>query len=517
MKRLLTLLLTLAMLFTGFAFAEPAEEPTEIVWFWREGGDIQLPEDSYICQKVLKDLNIKYVHVTSVGMTPEEKLTMLLASGDVPDIIDSYGDKTTELRADGVIIPLDEYITPERVPHMFESVKEFEAALELMRRDDGQIWAIPATFASLAGPTPWIRYDWLENLGLEVPETFEELKDVLIAFTNDDPDGNGEDDTWGTSYGGIYNGISTNLGGGWGTWYLSEDGVEIGFMTQQVADYVAYMRSLIAEGACDPEILDPNELGNGHGDKIIAGKLGFSFGWCSTTQAEDLRKIDPNADWRPMKTPKGIYDQGYLPMDGILRQEYCISKDAYEAGKMDAILALLDYMCNDGGDVENIDYDAPYWEVSYGERGVNWDVTEDGKFDSNGTYIESIKANNEGKDYLNGRCRRFRTIGMQAAVDSSRTPEDKANNDFINSLPLMGSIPQVPGAPIYAEGVVFPNEYVEVMKTLDSLWGIYYNKALLGQIDVYEGIEQFREDAMKAGFGDVEPIIVEMFEKLGKF
>lgn len=81
----------------------------------------------------------------------------------------------------------------------------------------------------------------------------------------------------------------------------------------------------------------------------------------------------------------------------------------------------------------------------------------------------------------------------------------------------MGSIPQEPGAPIYAEGIVFPNEYVEVMKTLDSLWGIYYNKALLGQIDVYEGIEQFREDAMKAGFADVEPIIVEMFEKLGKF
>ena len=182
MKRLLTLLLTLAMLFTGFAFAEPAEEPTEIVWFWREGGDIQLPEDSYICQKVLKDLNIKYVHVTSVGQTPEEKLTMLLASGEVPDIIDSYGDKTTELRADGVIIPLDEYITPERVPHMFESVKEFAAALELMRRDDGHIWAIPATFASLAGPTPWIRYDWLENLGLDVPETFEDLKDVLIAL-----------------------------------------------------------------------------------------------------------------------------------------------------------------------------------------------------------------------------------------------------------------------------------------------------------------------------------------------
>ena len=41
-----------------------------------------------------------------------------------------------------------------------------------------------------------IRKDWLDNLGLEVPTTPEELLAVAEAFTYDDPDGNGVDDTY---------------------------------------------------------------------------------------------------------------------------------------------------------------------------------------------------------------------------------------------------------------------------------------------------------------------------------
>ena len=52
-----------------------------------------------------------------------------------------------------------------------------------------------------------IRQDWLDNLGLDMPETFEEFKEVMRAFTEDDPDGNGVDDTYGfvSSYQGPYN------------------------------------------------------------------------------------------------------------------------------------------------------------------------------------------------------------------------------------------------------------------------------------------------------------------------
>lgn len=52
-----------------------------------------------------------------------------------------------------------------------------------------------------------IRQDWLDNLGLEAPTTIDEFEEVIRAFTEDDPDGNGEKDTYGFTYEGdtIYN------------------------------------------------------------------------------------------------------------------------------------------------------------------------------------------------------------------------------------------------------------------------------------------------------------------------
>ena len=43
----------------------------------------------------------------------------------------------------------------------------------------------------------WARKDWLDALGLEVPKTLEDLVNVSVAFTKQDPDGNGVDDTYG--------------------------------------------------------------------------------------------------------------------------------------------------------------------------------------------------------------------------------------------------------------------------------------------------------------------------------
>ena len=41
---------------------------------------------------------------------------------------------------------------------------------------------------------PLDKYEWLDELGLEIPTTTEELKEVLIAFKTQDPNGNGEAD-----------------------------------------------------------------------------------------------------------------------------------------------------------------------------------------------------------------------------------------------------------------------------------------------------------------------------------
>lgn len=57
--------------------------------------------------------------------------------------------------------------------------------------------AIPAGNLDGQQDVLWLRKDWLDNLGLEVPKTMEDLEKVLTAFVEEDPDGNGVDDTTG--------------------------------------------------------------------------------------------------------------------------------------------------------------------------------------------------------------------------------------------------------------------------------------------------------------------------------
>ena len=70
-----------------------------------------------------------------------------------------------------------------------------------MSKEDGKLYAIPATQGYLESPgvVTWIRKDWLDNLNLEIPENYEQLYEVMRAFTFNDPDGNGVNDTYAIS------------------------------------------------------------------------------------------------------------------------------------------------------------------------------------------------------------------------------------------------------------------------------------------------------------------------------
>lgn len=66
--------------------------------------------------------------------------------------------------------------------------------------NDGRIWGIPRSTVCRADGF-LVREDWLNNLNIDYTEgefmTLDQFYDLLYAFTYDDPDGNGVDDTWG--------------------------------------------------------------------------------------------------------------------------------------------------------------------------------------------------------------------------------------------------------------------------------------------------------------------------------
>ncbi len=486
-------------------------EPVTIMWYWNEG-NIQLPDDTYINKKILEDLNITYIHISPKGTDFEERLQLLLASQSVPDVITSYNTLTTNLVKWGVVQPVEKYLNEQYIPNVIRISKNWDLAVSYLTRDDGHTWAIPNCNSNVVAETPYIRYDWLKNLNLQVPTTYDELAVVLEAFTNNDPDGNGKKDTVGTmsnEWWGL-SPFALNFAAAQGSWYKAADGqATMGMFTEQHKVYLKYVKGLIDTGAMD------KELATTKFDNVIeqlkAGKVGFLFTWNDYTHNEDIRKLQPDADWRPMTPPKGAYDKGYMPCGGVMREEYCLSAQTKNA---ESIMKLMNYMADDKSTADAYDYTGTYWPMKLGEEGVNWKVTSDGKIES-GQNDAEMKKFNESLEWV-GRTRRF-----VSQFDFSWTlnmPADQLEAfKLVQTFPVYLDIPDSdPLKPIIAEQVVQPEAVAAFEQEWNNVkWPEFFYKAILGKVDIDTGWQELVAEADKAGYADIQTAATETFKKAG--
>ncbi|MUT65791.1 ABC transporter substrate-binding protein [Paenibacillus sp. NEAU-GSW1] len=162
------------------------------------------PNDKLINQRLEEKTN---VHINWKNFTNDvfvEKRNLAVASGDLPDAIFNadYSDyELLKLAKDGTIISLNDLIEQ----YMPNFKKVLEAAPEyksMITAPDGNIYAFPwieelgngKERIQAVDSMPWINVEWLNKLGLKMPTTTEELKQVLIAFKTQDPNGNGQAD-----------------------------------------------------------------------------------------------------------------------------------------------------------------------------------------------------------------------------------------------------------------------------------------------------------------------------------
>ncbi|MBR0199588.1 MAG: extracellular solute-binding protein [Oscillospiraceae bacterium] len=90
----------------------------------------------------------------------------------------------------GVIIPLESYITPELMPNLTKVFEQAPEYLDMCKDENGHIWTLPwieqlgvgKTAIQTIGNMPFINTAWLDFLGLEMPKTVDEFEQVLLAF-----------------------------------------------------------------------------------------------------------------------------------------------------------------------------------------------------------------------------------------------------------------------------------------------------------------------------------------------
>ncbi|WP_304942244.1 extracellular solute-binding protein [Vallitalea guaymasensis] len=193
----------------------------------------------------------------------KEKYSLSLNSGDYADCIGGWIMSATDILRFGVemgtFIPLEGYF--EKFAPNIQKVLELEGVREIMTAPDGHIYSVPYV---LAAPkvdfNPYINTRWLENLGLEVPTTTEELRNVLRAFKENDANGNGDpNDEIPFSF----DPVNKKLGyyAGWFGMPVNDYGftmvdgeLTFGANSDAYKNMIKYMRDLYGEGLLDPEM-----------------------------------------------------------------------------------------------------------------------------------------------------------------------------------------------------------------------------------------------------------------------
>ncbi|MEU2202521.1 extracellular solute-binding protein [Isoptericola sp. NPDC019482] len=136
-----------------------------------------------------EDLKIQWVPAASSA----EKLNAALSSGALADMVSMAPVDSSTVRqslTSGMFWDVEPYLKD------FPNLAKIDPQTLDAARLDGKLYGVP--FQKIkARYGVVVRQDWLDNLGLEAPHTIEDLEKVAVAFTKDDPDGNGKDDTTG--------------------------------------------------------------------------------------------------------------------------------------------------------------------------------------------------------------------------------------------------------------------------------------------------------------------------------
>ncbi|MFD0679579.1 MULTISPECIES: extracellular solute-binding protein [unclassified Paenibacillus] len=261
--------------------------------------------------KLLQEYTNTKLNVTWVpSASYSEKVTASIAvAGDLPKVLlvkDDRNPAIIEAARAGLFWEVGPYLKD------YPNLKTLDAARLNNISIDGKVYGI-FRWRAIARNGLIIRKDWLDNLGLQEPKTIEELLNVFKAFTYNDPDKNGKNDTFGIAFDAnsaqFYHFLS--ILGAPNTWEYKDGRMTPDFMTKPYVDTLKLLKQMYADKVFNsdfPVVKDRTVLLN-------QGKAGVYIGAYDDLNARftDLFKSNPNAklDTIPnVSGPNGIKVQG---------------------------------------------------------------------------------------------------------------------------------------------------------------------------------------------------------------
>ncbi|MEG0502271.1 MAG: extracellular solute-binding protein [Cellulosilyticaceae bacterium] len=330
---------------------EETKKDVTLDFFYYDGLRV-FKSDSPIWKKIQADTGITLngAAPTTPGGEHNEQFNLMLASGDIPDIIHAVKANIIK-NGDKLFTPLEDLID-EHAPNIKKMLEERPDVKAAATGTDGHIYFIPYLPDGEVSEVMYIRKDWLDKFNLPIPTTVQEYETALKTFREQDANGNGKKDEIGyfDRAGNTENGIAAvfNLYGASFERYV-KDGVIIDDRYKpEFKTTVENVARIYSEGLIDPEIYT---RGKDSREVMFEGNMGASTtDWIASTakyQTTYEGQIE-GLEWVPILQPANlngevmtqysrpqIYDGGW----GISKE----CKDPVDAIK------LFDYMFSEEG------------------------------------------------------------------------------------------------------------------------------------------------------------------------
>jgi len=207
MKKLVSLLLVIALLLGTMSFASAADKPVTIsLLTTRQTAGTNDVTDLWIFKHLEDKFNVKFeLEQTMDETATAQRIGQMYGSGDLPDIvlgINLSNDQAMSFIAEDYLLSWNDLITAEKMPNTWQAMQDYPDAFAASTAPDGKIYSLPyirgAVYYNNTGAygrsvRVYVNTEWMEKSGVEkMPENLNEVLEMLRAFKAADPKGLGE-------------------------------------------------------------------------------------------------------------------------------------------------------------------------------------------------------------------------------------------------------------------------------------------------------------------------------------
>ena len=379
--------------------------------------------------------SITNVHLDTTAIeanSMQTQFSLMMASEDYLDLLHSapsyYQGGGTAAVDDEVIIDLKPYIEAGYAPNYKEAINISESQYADVQTDEGYITTFLTIYDN--GPDPaggmWIRQDWLDELGLGVPETYDELHEALTLFKTEF----GASEPYFTySFGDSHFtqgfGVSSELQDTESydsDLFFQVDGeVKFAPMEDEWVTAMETMAQWHEEGLFGPDVAShttPNIMDQAFGQSICTGKSGVFRAGTRMVEMVTSSGVDYDPDYKIVAMPDPVVNEGDSFHYTWYTKNYATSGVCISTACEDVLLALsyLDFWYSEEGSII----------AQYGEEGVSYNMV-----DGEPEWGDAVLNNEQGLSLITAMGLYQMPIGSRKAVTTDTTGWSQSTKDAL--------------------------------------------------------------------------------------